>query len=93
MNPVGVSYLWEPPSTLDLTGVEPDIVFCIKVSNITCGADNLVASDCEVMNPVYPSSVGGGLDPSYVYEITVTPRSNVLGAINGSAFTTQGMTC
>ena len=89
-NQEGVSYFWEPPSTLDLTGVEPDIVYCVEVYNITCGEENLIASDCEVMNPIYPASVGDGLDPSYVYQITVTPRSNVPGAANGSAFTQQG---
>ena len=89
-NQEGVFYFWEPPSTLDLTGVEPDIVYCVEVSNITCGADNLIASDCELTNPIYPASVGDGLDPSYIYEITVTPRSNVPGAANGSVFTRQG---
>ncbi len=90
-NDVGVSYFWEPPSTLDLTGVEPDIVYCVEVFNITCGVDNLVASDCEVANPIYPSRVGDGLDPSYAYEITVTPRSNIPGAVNGSVYTKRGM--
>ena len=89
-NQEGVFYFWEPPSTLDLTGVEPDIVYCVEVSNITCGADNLIASDCELTNPIYPASVGDGLDPSYIYEITVTPRSNVPGAANGSVITRQG---
>ena len=89
-NHVGVSYFWEPPSTLDLTGVEPDIVYCAEVYNITCGEENLISSDCEIMNPIYPASVGDGLDPSYVYEITVTPRSNIPGAANGSVFTKRG---
>ena len=89
-NQEGVSYFWEPPSTLDLTGVEPDIVYCVEVSNITCGADNLIASDCDLTNPVYPANVGDGLDPSYIYKITVTPSSNVPGAANGSVFTRQG---
>ena len=85
-----MSYFWEPPFTLNLTGVEPDIVYCVEVYNITCGEENLIASDCAVPNPIYPSSVGDGLGPGYVYEITVTPRSNVPGAVNGSSFTKRG---
>ena len=85
-----ISYFWEPPPTLDLTGVEPDIVYCVEVYNITCEADNLIATECELTNPVYPASVGEGLNPNFVYNITVVPRSNVPGAANGAVFTKQG---
>ena len=88
-NQEGISYFWEPPPTLDLTGVEPDIVYCVEVYNITCGADDLIASECELTNPVYPN-VDEGLDPNFVYNITVVPRSNIPGAANGAVFSKQG---
>ena len=92
-NQNAISYFWEPPPSLDLTGVEPDIVYCVEVYNITCGADNLIASECDLTNPVYPANVGEGLDSNFVYNITVVPRSNVPGAANGAVFTKQGKQC
>ena len=83
-----VSYFWEPPPTLDLTGVDPNIVYCVEISNITCGWSVLIQSECGLTNPVL---MGDGLDPSYVYEINVTPRSNVREASNGTVFSRQGI--
>ena len=72
---------WIPPFSLDLTGVDPDIVYCVQVYNITCGRRDLIVSECDVMETSYTSDA---LQPGYVYEYTVTPRSNVDGASNGS---------
>ena len=42
---------WEAPFSLNLTGVDPDIVYCVEVYNITCGVDDLVVGDCGVTEP------------------------------------------
>ena len=73
---------WTPPHSLDLTGVDPDIVYCVEVYNITCGRRDLIISDCNVTEPSYTSD---DIAPDgYMYEYIVTPRSNVEGARNGT---------
>ena len=73
---------WQAPSSLDLTGVDPDIVYCVEVYNITCGGRELVFGDCNVTESSYTSDV---IAPDgYIYEYIVTPRSNVQGAQNGT---------
>ena len=73
---------WNEPFSLDLTNVEPDIVYCVDVYNITCGGRELLISDCDVTETSYTSDV---IAPDgYIYEYIVTPRSNVEGAINGT---------
>ena len=73
---------WTPPFSLDLTNVEPDIVYCVEVYNITCRGRELLISDCDVTETSYTSDV---IAPEgYIYEYIVTPRSNVEGAVNGT---------
>ena len=78
---------WGAPFSLDLTNAEPDIVYCVEVYNITCGR-SLVFSDCDVLETSYSSN---DLRPGYIYEYTVTPRSNVQGAQNGTSQTQTGL--
>ena len=82
--------VWEAPFSLNLTNVEPDIVYCVEVYNITCGRGHRLISDCNVMENSYTSDV---LQAGYIYEYTVTPRSNVERAQNGSSKTITGVCC
>ena len=85
----GSTLAWEPPFSLDLTGIDPDIVYCVEIVNITCGSTDLIISDCNVTEPSYTSD---NITPhGYIYEYTVTPRSNVEGARNGTSVTVSGM--
>jgi hypothetical protein len=79
---------WEAPFSLDLTGIDPDIVYCVEVYNITCGKRDLMSSDCNVTEPSYTSD---DIMDGYIYEYTVTPRSNVERASNGTSVTVGGM--
>ena len=80
---------WDAPFSLDLTNVDPDIVYCVEVYNITCGRRDLIISDCNVTEPSYTSD---DIAPDgYIYEYTVTPRSNVEGASNGTSRTVTGI--
>ena len=81
---------WEPPSSLDLTGIDPDTVYCVEVYNITCGVDDLVVGDCNVTEPRY---VDSRLQQGHIYQITVTPKSNVHGVTvrNGTKLTKEGI--
>ena len=79
---------WEAPFSLDLTGVEPDIAYCVDIYSITCGRMDLIISDCSVVEPSYTSE---DITPQgYIYEYTVTPRRNVEGATNGTSVTVTG---
>ena len=77
---------WNPPISLDLTGVDPDIVYCVEVYNITCGR-SLLVSECDVTEINYTNDA---LLLGYIYEYTITPRSNVEGARNGTNLTEAG---
>ena len=72
---------WSPPFSLNLTNIEPDIVYCVEVYNITCRRRDLSISDCSVTEPSYTSY---DLVDGYIYEYIVTPRSNVSEARNGT---------
>ena len=83
---------WEPPFSLNLTGVEPDIIYSIEIVAIVSGCnsteDLLFWSDSNVTNNYYD---GENFDPSYIYNITITPRSNVDDAIQGHTSVLKGL--
>lgn len=78
---------WDPPSSLDLTNVDPDIIYCVQVINTTCGTRSVLFSDCTVLQTTLSLT---GYSQHYTYEIDITPRSNVEGAMNGSPRMIQG---
>ena len=85
----GSTLLWNPPFSLDLTNADPDIVYCVEIVNVTCGRRNLIISDCFVTEPSYTSDY---IAPhGYIYEYTITPRSNVEGASNGTSVNVTGL--
>ena len=81
------SITWGPPFSLNLTGIDPDIVYCVEVYNITCGVDDLVVGNCNVTEPRY---VDNGLQQGHICRIIVTPRSNGRNAQNGTNSTKEG---
>ena len=78
---------WKAPFSLNLTNVDPNIVYCVEVCNITCGVDDLVVSDCNVTEPSYEDN---RLHQGRIYRISITPRSNGRNAQNGSKSTKIG---
>ena len=78
---------WEAPFSLNLTGVDPDIVYCVEVYNITCGR-SLLISECDVVETNYTNDA---LLPGQIFEYTITPRSNVEGASNGISINVTGL--
>ena len=79
---------WKAPFSLNLTGVHPNVVYCVEVYNITCGINNLVIGDCNVTKPFYEDD---RLQEVNIYQITITPRSNGGNAQNGTNKTKEGM--
>ena len=84
-----INFFWTPPPTLDLTNVEPDIVYCVEVYDITCGKTEYLSGpyDCDLLNPVYDAD----LDADKIYLVKVIARSNVVGAMNGTTLITTGI--
>ena len=83
-----VTITWTPPPSIDLTNVTIDIVYCIEVQNITCGErGDVIVSECGITEPNYQSR---GIPLNYIYNITVTPMSNVEGALNGTLAYLEG---
>ena len=78
---------WDPPYSFDLTDVDPDIAYCVEVYDITCGRRTLVDDDCNVTESNFSSS---NLVPGYLHETRITPRSNVIGAVNGTSLAVNG---
>ena len=80
---------WEPPFSLDLTDVDPDIVYCVEVYNITCGVDDLLVGGCNVTETRYEDN---RLQQGHIYHITIIPRNNIgQNAQNGTLFTKKGI--
>ena len=72
---------WQPPFTLNLSNIEPNIVYCIDVFTISCGTIHAF-SKCDITQLYFQYN---GSDPRNKYQFIITPRSNVAGAINGTA--------
>ena len=81
--------MWRAPFSLNLTNADPDIVYCVEIINITCGR-SLLVRECDVMDTSYTNDA---LQPGYIYEYTVTPRSNVKGAASGTSANVTGILC
>ena len=88
-HPKDSSINWIPPFSLNLTYVEPDVVYCVDVFNITCGKEDLLVRSCSVTEPNYVNM--SILKRADLFEISVTPKSNVPGTEVGIRQTIKGM--
>lgn len=79
--------IWDPPYTLNLTDIEPDVVYCVDIFNITCGSQWIhLYSDCLVFQPKYTlHHRENSTSLKFPHKIIVTPRSNVEEAQNGTS--------
>ena len=80
---------WTPPYSLDLTDIEPDIVYCVDIYSITCESRDHLFSNCSVVDSeliVYRTNTS-----QYIFEIIVTPRSNTKSARNGTSNALKGV--
>lgn len=83
-----LQYTWDPPYSLDLTMVVPDIIYCLDILRVTCGIREHIISDCHVTHHNYTNET---LDVADLYEAIVTPRSNIMHANNGTQVSIFGM--
>ena len=79
---------WVPPFSLDLTDIDPDIIYCTEVINITCGTNTTLFSNNNITETELKLV---GYSQHHIYKFVVTPRSNVQEAINGTPLINQGL--
>ena len=70
---------WDPPFSLDLTNVHPDVIYCVDIYNITCGVAQHLVSDCNVSEPYYTF-----YSEDEIHKFIVTPKNNVANSRNGT---------
>lgn len=88
-HPANASVTWRSPYSLNISDAEPDISYCINVTNITCGGTETVINNCNVKRPYYNNS--SILNQADLFEIVVTPSSNIKGAVPGNETKITGM--
>jgi len=76
---------WTPPFSLDITGVDPDLWYCVEVFNVTAGR-TLFTTNCSVYEPEFEFTVPNP-SPCDKFEFRVIP---VNGAGNGNVTTING---
>ena len=77
-----ISIAWEAPFSLNLTNAEPDVLYYVDVYNITGGGKVMVES--VIIADQYYTFSHANLSLSQEFKFTVTPVSNVPGAVNGT---------
>ena len=85
--PLGsLTTLWDSLPTLDLTDVDPDIVYYVKLFKITCGQN--VSISHKVVAENYASEEN--LDLMQTYKAIIAVRNNVPAARNGPSVEIRG---
>ena len=85
-----IQLTWQPLFSLNLTTAEPDIIYCVDIHvfefSITTGEldRNHLISNCSVFDSRYTFKVENP-DPRDLFQFTITPRSNVEEARNGTS--------
>ena len=89
-----VIYTWLPPFSLNVTSADPDIAYCVRIYNVTCPMEMTSPNEvhtCSVYQPNY--MLPKNIDATDIYEIEVTPRTNIEDWLNGTNSETYRGTC
>ena len=80
---------WDKLSSLDLTDIDPDILYTIKIFKIMYMCGHNVSISHEV---VAGSTITmGNLDLMQIYKAAIAARNNVPGARNGPSVEVEGI--
>ena len=77
---------WDPLPSLDLTNADPGIVYRVQWRNVTCGQN--VSMGEETVNGTNTSYAIH--HPHEIYEVTITPRNNIMAARDGERRVMRG---
>ena len=85
--PLGsLTTLWDPLPTLDLTDIDPDIVYTVELFKITCGQN--VSISRKVVAENYASEEN--LDLMQIYKAVIAAMNNLTEARNGPSVEIRG---
>ena len=76
---VSIHVMWDPLPTLDLTGIDPDIVYTVELVKIICGQKVSVSRRVVAGSNMTEEN----LDLMQIYKAVIAARNNVQGAMNG----------
>ena len=77
---------WTPSPSLDLTDIDPDIMYDVQVFMVTCGENVSISNHSISTNIVTVDH----LDLMQIYKIIVSARNNVPDASNGPSVKIEG---
>ena len=89
MTPATALVSWLPPFSLNLTYVEPDIVYCLNVNRVINQSETHFITNCSIFVTEYVINSTDDSEEMY-YVVTVSARNNVEGTRNGSEATVLG---
>ena len=78
--------MWDPLPTLDLTHIDPDIVYTVELFNIICD-QNISISRTVVAKS---NATVENLDLMQIYQAVIAARNNVREARNGPSVEIRG---
>ena len=78
--------LWTPVPSLDLTDIDPDIVYSIELFKISCNRNSFISH--KVISA--SNSSEENLDLRQIYEAVIVARNNVTEAMDGPRVVMRG---
>ena len=81
-----LTVIWNPLPTLDLTNIDPDIVYKVELFKITCGQN--VSVSYQTVN--VSSATVENLELMQIYMAVIAAKNNVPRARNGPSVEMEG---
>ena len=78
---------WDNLSSLDLTDIDPDIIYTIKIFKIMCGHNVSISHEIVAGSTI----TMGNLDLMQIHKAAIAARNNVPGARNGPSVEVEGI--
>ena len=79
--------LWDPLPSLDLTGINPDIIYTVEIFEITC--DRNISRSLRVAS--VNRATMESLDLMQIYKAVISAKNNVTDARNGLGKEMEGI--
>ena len=81
-----LTILWDPLLSLNLTDIDPDIVYTVELFEITCGLNVFISHKVVSRN----NATEQNLDLMQIYKAVISARNNVIEADNGPSVVMEG---
>ena len=81
-----IHVMWDSLPTLDLTGIDPDVVYTVELVKIICGQKVSMSRRVVAGSNLTEEN----LDLMQIYKAIIAARNNVPGAMNGPSVEIEG---